>query len=91
MREPMQRGLGVSTFPRTRDGAREKESPLPVYDPKVEGRQLGLLGSGPNWAEGLDWADGVELGRVGCWAERTAEPNWAGLWAGLGRAGLDWA
>ncbi|OWM67606.1 hypothetical protein CDL15_Pgr024691 [Punica granatum] len=39
----------------------------------------------------MDWADGVELGRMGCWAERTAEPNWAGLRAGLGRAGLDWA
>ncbi|PKI34202.1 hypothetical protein CRG98_045407, partial [Punica granatum] len=44
-------------------------------------RQLGLLGSGPNWAGELDWADG---GRIG--------PNWAGLdlyWTGL--MGTDWA
>ncbi|PKI75683.1 hypothetical protein CRG98_003943 [Punica granatum] len=61
--------------------AREKESPLPVYDLKDEGRQLGLLGSGPNWADELDWADG---GRI--W------PNWAGLdlyWTGLMET--DWA
>ncbi|PKI46826.1 hypothetical protein CRG98_032764 [Punica granatum] len=55
--------------------AREKKSPLLVYDPMVEGRQVGLLGSGPNWAGGLDWADGGELGRT--------EPNWTSI--GLGR------
>ncbi|PKI39698.1 hypothetical protein CRG98_039911 [Punica granatum] len=31
--KPMQRGLGVSTFPGTQTDAREKESPLTVYDP----------------------------------------------------------
>ncbi|PKI55825.1 hypothetical protein CRG98_023790 [Punica granatum] len=35
MRAPMQRGLGVSTFPWGRaTDAREKESPLTVYDPR---------------------------------------------------------
>ncbi|PKI55393.1 hypothetical protein CRG98_024244 [Punica granatum] len=70
--------------------ARENESLLPIYDPKVEGRQVGLLGSGPNWAGELDWADGERIG-----------PNWAGLdlywtvlmgtdWAELGRGLPDW-
>ncbi|PKI49918.1 hypothetical protein CRG98_029702 [Punica granatum] len=38
MRATESRGLGVSTFPRGRvTDTCEKESPLPVYDPKVEG------------------------------------------------------
>ncbi|PKI66999.1 hypothetical protein CRG98_012607 [Punica granatum] len=32
------RGLGVSTCPGCLMDMREKELPLPVYDPKVEGR-----------------------------------------------------
>ncbi|PKI36051.1 hypothetical protein CRG98_043562 [Punica granatum] len=63
--------------------AREKESPLPVYDPKVEGRgsfgRIGLL---------RDWA---ETGRVGLdWAKLSAGPKWAEIRAGLGRIGPDW-
>ncbi|PKI76918.1 hypothetical protein CRG98_002705 [Punica granatum] len=38
MRAPSH-GLGVSTFPWGRaTNTRDKKSPLPVYDPKVEGR-----------------------------------------------------
>ncbi|PKI73798.1 hypothetical protein CRG98_005782 [Punica granatum] len=53
--------------------AREKESPLPVYDPKVEGRGrsvnkknspdlLGCWDNGPNWAEGLTGPTGGDTG-----------------------------
>ncbi|PKI41458.1 hypothetical protein CRG98_038157 [Punica granatum] len=61
--------------------ARERESPLPVYDPKVEGREsfgrIGLL---------RDWA---ETSRVGLdWAELSAGSKWAEIRAGLSRTGL---